>query len=171
MKTETMLKIQSWVDGRLSAGENAEIEKLVASDADARALAQELRMTKAMFTGCEPEVKMPESREFFWSKVEREIQRQEAAGVAGSAHAGFFAPGWLRRLILPVSGVAAVAVIALVAVKSGREDLGYEDVEWSAEDVKAVTYRDQSTGMRVIWVDKNEPMSDEPTSIDNIETK
>ena len=81
MKTERMLQIQSLVDGRLSAGENAEIEKLVASDADARALAQELRMTKAMFTGCEPEMRMPESREFFWSKIEREIQRQDLAAA------------------------------------------------------------------------------------------
>ncbi|GDY20021.1 hypothetical protein LBMAG56_13660 [Verrucomicrobiota bacterium] len=168
MKTEMLLQIQSWVDGRLSAGESAEVERFVAANPDAQALAGELRMTKLAFAGNEPTVTMPESREFFWSKVQREIARQEAAGVTAES-AGFFAPGWWRKLLVPVTSVAGLALVAVLVTVATRTEDGSDQIESQLEGVSTVTYG--VPGMKVIWIDRNEPMSDEPTSIDNIETK
>lgn len=168
MKTEMLLQIQSWVDGRLSARESAETERFVSANADAQALVAELRMTKLAFAGNEPAVKLPETHEFFWSKVEREIARQAAAGVRREA-AGFFAPGWWRRALVPVGSFAALALVALIAVVANRAEEGVDRVESQLEGVKPVTY--DVPGMKVIWIDRDEPMTGEPMSIDNIETK
>ena len=163
-----LLQIQSWVDGCLSARESAETERFVAANPDAQALVAELRMTKLAFAGNEVAVAMPETREFFWSKVEREIARQEAAGVRREA-AGFFAPGWWRRVLVPAGSFAAIALVAGVAVVSQRTEEGVDRVESQLEGVKPVTY--DVPGMKVIWIDRDEPMTGEPMSIDNIETK
>ncbi len=168
MKTEMLLKIQSWVDGCLPAGESAEMERFVAANPDAQAVVGELRMTKLAFAGNEPTLTMPESREFFWSKVQREIARQEAAGVATES-AGFFAAGWCRKLLVPVTSFAGLALVAALVVVATRTPDGSDQIESQLEGVSTVTYG--VPGMKVIWIDRNEPMSDEPTSIDNIETK
>lgn len=165
MKTEMLLKIQSWVDGCLSAAESSELAAFVAANPDAQALVSELRMTKAALRGNEAPVAMTESREFFWSKIERDIARQEREAVAAELPG----LGWWRRLLLPVSGFAALALVAGVAVLANRGDNGADRVESLAEDVKPFTH--DAPGMKVIWIDRDEPMSAEPMSIDNIETK
>ena len=168
MKTEMLLKIQSWVDGCLSARESAEMERFMAANPDAQALAGELRMTKLAFVGNESAMTLPESREFFWSKVQREIARQEAAGVPVES-AGFFVAGWWRKLLVPVTSVAGLALVAVLVTVATRTEDGSDQIESQLEGVSTVTYG--VPGMKVIWIDRNEPMSDEPTSIDNIETK
>ena len=71
----------------------------LARDREAAALLEELRNTRAALAGFEAEVRLPESREFFWSKIEREIQRLEApaprparGAAPGTACAGSWCP-------------------------------------------------------------------------------
>ena len=76
MKQELQLKLQAYLDGELPDGEAREAADLLAQDAEARALLAELKNTRAALAGFEADIKLPESREFYWSKIEREIQRQ-----------------------------------------------------------------------------------------------
>src|SRR6266513_3336151 len=76
MKQELQLKLQAYLDGELPDGEAREAAGLLAQDAEARALLAELKKTRAALAGFETDIKLPESREFYWSKIEREIQRQ-----------------------------------------------------------------------------------------------
>ena len=74
---ETELKLQAYLDGELSSGEAKAVEDLSTHDADARALFEELKLTKSVLAENELEVRLPESRGFYWSKIQRQIEREE----------------------------------------------------------------------------------------------
>src|SRR5580693_2157170 len=79
MKHELQLKVQAWLDGELPDREARRIGEWVAGDAEASALAAELGcLSKAMHRN-ETAGALGEGREFYWSKIERQIQRE--AGV------------------------------------------------------------------------------------------
>ncbi len=168
MKQDLELKLQACLDGELSPEEAREVAALVDADADARALRDELQMTRAMLQGNEPEMRLPESREFFWGKIEREIQRLEDQPAAPSA------PWWLafmRRHIAAVSGVGVATALLLV---------GAFQMNWVAPDLleeidnpmddNTISFRSESQKMTVVWIsdaseapaeDDSEP-TDEP---------
>src|SRR5271165_4304682 len=90
---ETQLKLQAHLDGELSAAETGALKTLLGGDAEARVLLEELRHTKAALAGHEAGTKLPESREFFWSKIQREIERQERVAAEPLRRAS-----WLARV-------------------------------------------------------------------------
>ena len=75
---ETELELQAYLDGELSAGEAKAIADLLGRDAGAQALYQELRTAKSLLAGNELDRKLPESREFYWSKIQRQIDQVES---------------------------------------------------------------------------------------------
>ena len=77
MDYNAQLKLQAFLDGELPEAEASEVANWLARDREAAALLEELRNTRSALAGFEAEVRLPESREFFWSKIEREIQRLE----------------------------------------------------------------------------------------------
>src|SRR4051794_9925969 len=79
MTDEQQLKLQAFFDGELPESESREVAAWIARDPDATALLKELRNTRQALSTFEPGLKLPESREFFWSKIEREIRRFEPA--------------------------------------------------------------------------------------------
>ena len=85
---------------------------LVARDAEAADLVAELRNTRRALAGFEPGLKVPESREFYWSKIERAIERQEPAPEP--AEAFLFLPG-CGGFLVPAGATAALVIVAAVA--------------------------------------------------------
>jgi anti-sigma factor RsiW len=77
MNAETQLKVQALVDGELPPNEAAQVEALLVGDAGARQLAASLKATRDALRDNEPQLAVPESREFYWSKIAREIERLE----------------------------------------------------------------------------------------------
>ena len=80
---ETELKLQAYLDGELPAGEAKAIADLLGRDAGAKALYQELRIAKSFLVENELERALPESREFYWSKIQRQIERVESTQADG----------------------------------------------------------------------------------------
>src|SRR5437667_753153 len=77
MNYDAQLKLQAYLDGELPEAEARAVANWLAQDREAVALFGELRNTRQALVGVEVGVTLPESREFFWSKIEREIRRQE----------------------------------------------------------------------------------------------
>jgi len=154
MNNELKLQLQAHFDGELSEREARRIAELIVADSEARALASELRMTKSFLTGNEPEAKLTESREFYWSKIERDILRSEAASAATLAESGF---NW-RRLFAPLTGLAAAVVLCLGALhfsdyalfSGSLRDLA--EVENESEHMGSFSFRSDSGNMFVVWV-------------------
>jgi anti-sigma factor RsiW len=152
MNHDAELKLQAWLDGELSEREAAEVADWLARDREAQLLLAELQNTDAAMAGQEEGIKLPESREFFWSKISREIERQERA----KAHADAGRP-WLLRLLVPVGSLAAVAFLAVwLAGQSPSGEPGMtSEMELASDDMGAYTFRDHAAapgeGLTMIW--------------------
>jgi len=145
MDNEAQLKLQAYLDGELPESEAKEVANWLARDHDAAALFGELRGTRQALAGFEGRVLLPESREFFWSKVQREIERQP--GSAPEASPSPLA-AWLRRLVLPATATAALALGVFFAL---RPPAGISP-ETALADPGAFTYHDDSAGTTLVWL-------------------
>lgn len=154
----TELKLQALLDGELDAREAREVEALLAQDAQSAALMQELKWTKGALVGNDAEVALPETREFFWSKIERAIAIEEKQAAAAPVERA-----WWLKLLYPATGLAAM--VAVMFVVSGGRTTDGSDSESVPEDVNAVSFRSESEKMSVVYVaDENgnfSPVSEE----------
>jgi len=148
MNEELSLKLQAYADGELSGRDARAIEDMLAKNADARALAAELKHTRAALAGFEAEIKLPESREFYWSKIEREIRRLEKAETVRPEPSPF--PAW-RRFLIPAGAFAALAIAGLVAITQFRGSRAVES-EFALANSDAFTYRDYKGGTTLVWL-------------------
>jgi len=161
MNQELALKYQAFVDGELSESEARRVARSLETDADARALVAELRNSKTLLTGNEPEVKLPESREFYWGKIQRQIEcldREPADATMGRWRA--MLAGW-RRFVAPLAGVAVITFLAMVAVRFyNPEPVDYlAEIENLSEESTAYSFR--AGNMFVVWTRDTEMASDD----------
>jgi anti-sigma factor RsiW len=150
MTQEQQLKLQAFFDGELPEKEAREVAAWLAQDADGTALLGELRNTRKALADFEPGLKVPESREFYWSKIQREIERLEPA-AAPVQKVSLFAQ--LRRVLMPLGAVAALAVVAVFTIHQlGGGHPQQAQMNTILADAGAFTYRDQAQGMTVVWL-------------------
>jgi len=151
MTYDEQLKLQAYLDGELPEAEARALANWLAQDREAVALHAELRNTRKALAGFEVGVTLPESREFFWSKIEREIRRLEPTEPPRPRPSVFAA--W-RRFLVPAGAVAALALVALVASKQPGLVSGSRgpDLEAALADPGAFTYRDYETGTTLVWL-------------------
>jgi len=155
MTEEQQLRVQAFLDGELPEDDSRDVAAWVARDADAAALLGELKNTRNALRSVAPEVKLPESREFYWSKIKREIERTAPEPVA-EPKASLFT--WFRRALVPLGTVAALALVALVVIKSFSTGSHRPmPMPMTANvvlgtDASAFTYRDDAQDMTVVWL-------------------
>jgi anti-sigma factor RsiW len=142
MKPELELKLQAWLDGELRAAEAEEMRRMAAADPEAARLLSELRNIKAAFLDNEQAAIVREPRGFYWSGIERRIQRE---AVARSSPGPALAD-WLRRWLAPLAGVAALAVVLLVALNPSAPRV-FNQVSDIAAGFKSRTFREKSNGV------------------------
>lgn len=146
---DMVLKVQAFVDGELPESEQATIAALIARDSDVAALVKELKQTRQALAGSESGGPLPESREFYWSKIQREIARfpREQSAPDRPSLASL-----LLRWLVPVTCVAVLVAAGVFYERYGGN--GSDEVIWQAanSDVNAFTYRDYDEGMTVMWL-------------------
>ena len=98
--------------------------------------------------GFEDGIRLPESREFFWSKIQREIERQQEPAEERPTRVPWAAR--LRRFLMPATGLAVIALLATVVSRdSGTSD---SSAETALEDSGAFTYHDYTAGATLVWL-------------------
>jgi anti-sigma factor RsiW len=169
MNQDLALKFQAFVDGELREAEARQVAQLLETDADARALVAELRDTKALLVGNEPHVALPETREFYWSKIAREIERLEAEPSTAERSGGWLVAlaGW-RRFLAPLAGVAVITFLAMVAVRFySPEPVDYlAEIENLSDESTAYSFR--AGNMFVVWT-KDTAVASDDSSINYID--
>jgi anti-sigma factor RsiW len=156
--TEAIHRVQALVDGELSAKDRSAVEALLKSDSDLQTLHEALQSEKRWLKGNEKERFVPEPRDFYWSKIENAIEREDAKAAASSNQSrplGF----WLRWL-LPVGGVAAVLFWAMIAQFGGptnpapsmQKASSYSEVDSPLDSGSLITFRSETEGVTVFWI-------------------
>ncbi len=154
MNIDQTVKLQAYLDNEVSSAEARETAAWLARDPDARQLAEELTLVKKLMAEGEVAVKLPESREFHWSKIQRGIAQVEPRSEVRRSRA----PWWARIL----GPVAAAAAVVLLMVASGSFDVfrlksvagGAQEIETEepTDDSGAITFRSHREGMTVVWI-------------------
>jgi anti-sigma factor RsiW len=158
MNVELGIRLQAQLDGELTGREVQEIAALLEKDAGAQALFAELRQTKSLLAGNEPEFRLPESREFFWSKIEREISRPDAALAVSK-------PGWmtfLRRHFAALSTTAVAAALVMFLAVNSMSPAMFEEIENPLDDSDSFSFRSESQQMTLVWIAN--PYADDETA-------
>jgi len=148
MKEDLQLKLQAYLDGELPSGEAQAVRDLLADDDAARDLLMELTNTRDVIVAHEATIKLPETHEFYWSKIQREIRRETKPTPA----AGFSLAAWLRRMLVPAGAFAAVAIAALLSLPHAGSGMG-EYASTTSSEAAAFTYHDYATGTTLVWLD------------------
>jgi hypothetical protein len=152
MNGEDGIKLQAHLDGELTGREAQHVAALIENDAEARALFSELQQTKVWLKANEPEMRLPESREFFWSKIERDIQRLE------SSPADKHSPGWVlffRRHLSAIAGtsVAAALVLFVAFQMNVLSPSMFEEIDNPLDDdTGSFSFRSESQKMTLVWI-------------------
>jgi negative regulator of sigma E activity len=177
MTQEQQMKLQAFLDGELPEREAREILAWTQRDHEAASLLAELKNTRAAMVKSEPHLSVPESREFFWSKIEREIQRLEPQ-AASAPEVSIFTT--VRRWLLPAAAVSAVVIAGMIAhfnvpnyvPKPEVQTVADADtpaVETTLANSDATTYRDASEGTTLVWfssaADDSPAQNKKPTAI------
>jgi len=155
MTTEQQLKLQAFLDGESPEGEARDVAALIARDPEAAKLHAELKNTRQALKGADAGMTLPESREFFWSKIKREIERTAPAEQPQPEPAvSFFTT--LRRLFVPLSAVAALVIVCFIATKQFNSTADAaattQGTVTELADAGAVTYHNYETGTTLVWL-------------------
>ena len=124
---------------------------LIARDEEAKALHAELKNTRKALKDSPPNVKLPESREFFWSKIEHDLQRLAPLRTAVPTISLFER---LRRLLIPMGALAALVLAGLFTYNelSLGSRSGAFEMDMAMADSNAFTYQDYTAGMTLVWL-------------------
>jgi anti-sigma factor RsiW len=153
MNRDFQFQLQAYLDGELPEAERRGIEDRLPHDAAARDLLAELRLTRSLVSGQEVAPRVPESREFYWSEIARQIERETAPTTAPARRSV-----WLRWLFSPAAG--AVASLCLLAAGffwfQGPVSSGPDEAEVNVPEGQMLTFRNQEERMTVVWLTYNE---------------
>jgi anti-sigma factor RsiW len=163
---DSQLKLQAYLDGELPSTDAQRVEQSLAQEPEARALIEELKATRSALAGFETGVPLPESRDFYWSKIQREIQRQSRAETAARTLP------WaarLRQILLPAGGLAVLLVAALAALIPLGSPTAWQGpvLEATVSDPAAFTYRDYASGTTLVWL--SFPEENETSGSDDVD--
>lgn len=167
MNIELQLKLQAYIDGELSDAETCELLGRLDGDEQASALLTELKNTRAAIRAGEPEQRLPESRDFYWSKIRREIEREEMLS-SRVEHVP-----WLQRFVrylLPAASAVLLLVLGFLTVhQEGNASVSTAyQLESAVPGADAFTYVDEEEGTTLIWFSypvENEFADEEQTDI------
>jgi anti-sigma factor RsiW len=110
MNWEDQLKLQALLDGELPPDEARALSDFVERDPAAAALLAQLRTTRQILRSGEAPCTMTEPREFYWSKIARDIERHERRS-RDRQPSGLLA--WLRLLVLPAAVVVVLVIVSI----------------------------------------------------------
>ena len=161
MNEQLQHRVQAWVDGELTEAEAGKVAEQVRLDPAVRALAENLRSFATVLREGEPVRPVPESRDFYWSRIREGIQRAERAADRPEARSAPSPVRWLAWL-LPL-GAAALAMIFFVrspeaygpggTIGSEPSLVGHV-VETPSDEVTSLTFYSAQDSMTVVWLGK-----------------
>ena len=159
MKMDAQLKLQAYLDGELPSVEAVEVAEWLARDAGARDLFAELTCTRNAVRGNEAGVTLPESREFYWSKIQREIDRLDKPVLPVAEH-------WLTALrhrwlsFRSALGAFAAVMLAVFFMFDGRNATTYtgpEEISNLNAEMNSISFRSEAHRMTVVFLFDREP--------------
>ena len=153
-ENEIELKIQALVDGELTEFEAGKLRDRIKNDIRLQILHERLMQMKNLISKHEMPRVLPESSDFYWSKIAQEI---EAGGSAAQSSAQSLGMKWVFRRLAPLLGIASVALL-ITLQGPNLPDLGIvldhnHELELLADEIDVMTFNSADDSMSVVWID------------------
>ncbi|MBU6402919.1 MAG: hypothetical protein KGS61_21575 [Verrucomicrobia bacterium] len=152
---ETQLRLQAYLDGELPARDREPVAERLDHDPEARAWFTELQHLRSLLAQGELERPLPETREFYWARIEREIRRPEAGAPRASAVPWL---AWGLKWVVPAAVAVALACLLVPLLHQGPNGalagLGQaQEIETPLQQATSISFRSEADGVSVVWVD------------------
>jgi anti-sigma factor RsiW len=153
MNEEQLLKLQAHHDGELPEKEQREVLSWLAKDEEAARYLAELRNTRKALAGAEGGIRLPESRDFYWSKISRAIESTEMEPAPAAARTVSWAAR-LRRFLVPAGAMAGLVAAGLLALNEfgPASPAAILDTDTTPTGSQAFTYQDSQEGVTLVWI-------------------
>ena len=157
MNRDFQLRVQAFLDGELTEHETRQVERRLSSDEASSHLLEELRWTKNVLAANEPIAVIPETRDFYWSKIRGDILLMGRPVAPGPQAQAFLWLVW-KKCFAPFSGLALMLMVVWGIMSfysldaSGARGRFLAQVESPSEEMGAFSFRSQSDNVFVIWL-------------------
>ena len=151
-ENEIELKIQALVDGELTGFEAGKLRDRIKNDIRLQILHERLMQMKNLISKHEMPRVLPESSDFYWSKIAQEI---EVGGSDAQSSAQSLGMKWVFRRLAPLLGIASVALI-ITLQEPNLPDLGIvlnHNHELLSDEIDVMTFNSADDSMSVVWID------------------
>ena len=151
-ENEIELKIQALVDGELTEFEAGKLRDRIKNDIRLQILHERLTQMKDLISTHEMPRVLPESSDFYWSKISQEI---EVGGSAAQSSAQSLVMKWVFRRLAPLLGIASVALL-ITLQGPNLPDLGIildYNHELLTDEIDVMTFNSADDSMSVVWID------------------
>ena len=153
-ENEIELKIQALVDGELTEFEAGKLRDRIKNDVRLQVLHERLMQMKDLISKHEMPRVLPESSDFYWSKISQKI---EVGGSAAQSSAQSLGMKWVFRRLAPLLGIASVALL-ITLQGPNLPDLGIvldhnHELELLADEIDVMTFNSADDSMSVVWID------------------
>jgi hypothetical protein len=163
MNEQLQHQLQAWIDGELDSGAARDIAQRVQHDPEARAFCDNLRAIHNLLRAHEPSPVVPETREFYWSKIRRGITATPEVRPAAPAREPV-RWSWLAWFI-----PAAAVLVAVLLYLPGRRQAPSPELASSAVMVEheieaadvgltSLTFYSAQDSMTVVWLGRNDSL-------------
>ncbi len=161
-------ELQAWVDGELDPGRSREVEAELARNPEARAFCDHLRSVRNVLQEHPPLRTVPDTREFYWSKIRRRIEEIEKASARNNPAPQPRSPWgnafrWLAWLV-PAGAVALTAILFLrsagdrpvtpVDRNVASHVMAGHQIEAPDVGLTTLTFYSAQDSMTVVWLGK-----------------
>ncbi len=152
MTEDARLKLQAWVDGELSAADAREVARWVERDPEAAALVGQLRALRHWLAAGEPARAVPESREFYWAQIARQLTPRPLAVPDRAAWTGWWRPA--RAWLIPVAAVLVGLLVWWAPSRLPAQNAAVRppEIETPPTELGTFTFRSEAEQMTVVWV-------------------
>jgi len=114
MKQEDQLNIQAWLDGEIAPQKAPKIVEQMANSSTAKALAEELEAVKSALKIGEKPVFLDDTRDFYWSQIERQINAEAPMSTTEKPPEHVqAASGNLMRWLVPACSLAVISALMI----------------------------------------------------------
>ena len=151
-ENEIELKIQALVDGELTKFEAGKLRDRIKNDIRLQILHERLMQMKDLISKHEMPRVLPESSDFYWSKIAQEI---EVGGSAAQSSAQTLGMKWVFRRLAPLLGIASVALL-ITLQGPNLPDLGIvldHNHELLTGEIDVMTFNSADDSMSIVWID------------------
>ena len=153
-ENEIELKIQALVDGELTESEAEQIRECMGNDVRFQILYAQLIQTKDLISKHEMPRILPESGDFYWTKIAQEIGGVEPANQVSN---NSLVIKWLFRRLAPLLGIAAIVLLITLQQPSMLDlDIEFEsdhELELVDDDIEVMTFNSFDDSMSIVWLD------------------